>query len=160
MPEAGPTAFGAPHDRARPLVVLAFDVGARRIGVARGDTLTRSTAPLGSVGTRSGVPHWTEIEALVREWQPGRLVVGLPYNVDGSDSRQTIAARAFARELARRHAVPVELVDERYSSLEAQERLRAARRSGSRARRVSKADVDAAAACIILERWLSGGPSG
>ena len=81
-------------------------------------------------------------------------IVGLPYNVDGTEGDLAAAARGFASELARRHALPVELVDERYSSLEAGERLRAARVSGRRTRRVAAADLDAAAAGIILERWF------
>jgi putative Holliday junction resolvase len=82
-------------------------------------------------------------------------VVGLPYNVDGSDSGQTLAARSFAAELERRYGLEVAMVDERYSSLEALARLKSARESGSRRRRVAKSDIDAAAACVILERWFS-----
>ena len=91
----------------------------------------------------------------MRDWQPSILVVGLPYNVDDSESDITGAARGFANELAERYALPVRLIDERYSSLEAGSRLKAARESGLRKRRVAKADVDAAAACIILERWFT-----
>ena len=95
------------------------------------------------------------IESLLREWQPALAVVGLPYNVDGSDSVMTQAARQFAAELERRSRLPVILVDERYSSREAEARLKSARASGLRRRRVAKADVDAAAACVILERWFT-----
>jgi putative holliday junction resolvase len=95
------------------------------------------------------------IAAQLREWQPNLAVVGLPYNVDGSESSMTTAARGFAAELAKRHALEVVLVDERYSSQEAEARLKSARESGLRRRRVAKADVDAAAACVILERWFS-----
>jgi putative pre-16S rRNA nuclease len=91
----------------------------------------------------------------MRDWQPAILVVGLPYNVDGSEGAATGAARDFASELANRYAVPVQLIDERYSSREAETRLREARASGLRKRRVAKSDVDAAAACIILERWFT-----
>ena len=97
------------------------------------------------------------IETLLREWQPALAVVGLPYNVDGSDSAMTQAAREFAAELQRRYRLPVVLVDERYSSREAEARLKSARESGLRRRRVVKADVDAAAACVILERWFTEG---
>jgi putative Holliday junction resolvase len=138
-----------------PRIVLAFDFGHRRIGVACGDTVSRTAAPHGTVATGSGGPRWEEIEALLREWQPALSVVGLPYNVDGSDSAMTAAARNFAAELERRYRLPVALVDERYSSREAQATLKAARESGLRRRRVAKADVDAAAACVILERWFS-----
>ena len=137
-----------------PRIVLAFDFGRRRIGVACGDTVSRTAAPLAAVPAGASGPRWQEIDALLREWQPALAVGGLPYNVDGSDSAMTTAAREFAAELARRLGLPVTLVDERYSSREAEGRLKEARESGLRRRRVAKADVDAAAACIILERWF------
>ena len=136
-------------------LVLAFDFGLRRIGVACGDTLSRSAKPLEAVPAGPAGPQWPRIEALVREWQPGLAVVGLPYNVDGSESGMTAAARAFAAELGARSGLAVELVDERYSSLEAESMLRDARESGARRRRVARADIDAAAACVILERWIT-----
>jgi putative Holliday junction resolvase len=138
-----------------PRVVLAFDFGQRRIGVACGDTVSRTAAPLEAVPAGSSGPRWEAIEALLREWQPALAVVGLPYNVDGSDSAITQAAREFAAELERRCRLPVALVDERYSSREAEAKLKSERESGLRRRRVVKADVDAAAACIILERWFT-----
>jgi putative Holliday junction resolvase len=139
----------------RPKIVLAFDFGLRRIGVACGDTLSRSASALKAVPVNSKGPSWEAIDALMRDWQPDMAVVGLPYNVDGSDGSMTSAARGFAAELARRYTMEVALVDERYSSLEAESRLKSARESGLRRRRVAKADVDAAAACVILERWFS-----
>jgi len=138
-----------------PQVVVAFDFGHRRIGVACGDTLTRAAAPICTVAANEGVPRWEEIALLLRDLQPSLVVVGLPYNVDGSESGMTGAARSFAAELARRFAVEIAMVDERYSSRDAEERLRAARASGLKRRRVVKADVDAAAACVILDRWFS-----
>jgi putative Holliday junction resolvase len=146
MPEA--------RDGRAPKLVLAFDYGQRRIGVACGDTLSGTAAPLAAVLAGPAGPRWASIDALVRDWQPALAVVGLPYNTDGTESGMTGAARAFAVELERRYRLPVELIDERYSSLEAQQRLRGARESGVRKRRVSKADVDAGAACVILERWI------
>jgi putative Holliday junction resolvase len=138
-----------------PRVVLAFDFGHRRIGVACGDTVSRAAAPLVAVPAGPGGPRWEAIDSLMRDWQPALLVVGLPYNVDGSDSAMTLAARGFAAELAQRHLKQVVLVDERYSSQEAEARLKSQRESGLRRRRVVKADVDAAAACVILDRWFS-----
>jgi putative Holliday junction resolvase len=140
--------------RSGPRIVLAFDFGLRRIGVACGDTLSRSASPLHPVPAGPGGPRWEIIAALLREWQPNLAVVGLPYNVDGSDSKMTEAARGFAAELERRFQLEVAMVDERYSSLEAEARLKSARESGLRRRRVARADVDAAAACVILERWF------
>jgi putative Holliday junction resolvase len=142
-------------ESSRPKIVLAFDFGLRRIGVACGDTVSRSASALQAVPADSGTPRWPAIASLMRDWQPDMAVVGLPYNVDGSDSGMTGAARSFAAELARRYGLEVAMVDERYSSLEAEARLKSARESGLRRRRVAKSDVDAAAACVILERWFS-----
>jgi putative Holliday junction resolvase len=140
---------------ATPQIVLAFDFGLRRIGVACGDTVSRTAAPQGTVPMDARGPRWQAIDALLRDWQPALGIVGLPYNVDGSDSAMTLAAREFAADLGRRFGLETILVDERYSSLEAATRLKSARASGVRRRRVAKADVDAAAACVILERWFT-----
>jgi putative holliday junction resolvase len=151
MPE--PAAPTSAADKAR--VILAFDFGRRRIGVACGDTISRTASPLGPVPASASGPRWEIIAALLRDWQPDLAVVGLPYNVDGTQSAMTGAARGFAAELATRHALEVIMVDERYSSQEAQARLKSARESGLRRRRVAKSDIDAAAACVILERWFT-----
>jgi putative Holliday junction resolvase len=137
-----------------PRLVVAFDFGRRRIGVACGDTLSRTARPLAALNNSPAHPPWEAIETLLREWQPALMVVGLPYNADGSESAMSATVRAFAAELVRRYALEVRLVDERYSSLEAGSRLKAARQAGVRKRRVGKADIDAAAACVILERWF------
>jgi len=138
-------------------LVVAFDYGRRRIGVACGDTLSQSARPLTVIANDAAGPRWDSVAAVLRDWQPALIVVGLPYNVDDSESSMSGAARVFARELGARFALEVRLVDERYSSLEAQSRLRSERESGARKRKVAKADVDAAAACIILERWFIEG---
>jgi len=140
---------------AAPQIVLAFDFGQRRIGVACGDTVSRGASHARALACPSqGIP-WEAVDALIREWRPSVLVVGLPYNVDDSESAAAARARSFAGALAARYALPVELVDERYSSMEAVDRLRQARASGLRKRRVAKSDVDAVAARVILERWFS-----
>ncbi len=87
---------------------------------------------------------------------PRLLVVGAPYNADGSPGALAPAARRFATELGRRFGLPVNMVDERWSSLEASEALKAQRSSGERRKRVRKEDIDSAAAAVILERWLMG----
>jgi putative holliday junction resolvase len=154
MPEAEASRGDAPGTAA-PQIVLAFDFGQRRIGVACGDTVSRSASHASALTGRShGVP-WEAVDAVIREWRPGVLVVGLPYNVDDSESAAAARARSFAGALAARYALPVELVDERYSSMEALDRLKQARASGLRKRRVAKSDVDAGAARVILERWFS-----
>jgi putative holliday junction resolvase len=162
MPEPAAPEPAAPEPAAperpasgAPRIVMAFDFGHRRIGVACGDTVSRTAAPQGAVPVGLGGPRWQVIDALLREWQPALVVVGLPYNVDGSDSAMTSDARSFANDLTRRYLLQVVLVDERYSSREAEARLKSARESGLRRRRIVKADVDAAAACVVLERWFT-----
>lgn len=138
--------------------VLAFDFGLKRIGIASGDTLTRTAAPRPAVLVKSGRPDWISIERHVQALGPRQLVVGAPYNVDGSPGTLAPAARRFAAELERRFGLPVNMVDERYSSLEAAQTLNTQRAKGERRRRVSREHIDSAAAAVILERWLSGDP--
>jgi len=143
---------------ATPEIIIGLDFGLRRIGVAVGDSLTRSARPLSalSVSGRNGPDEndWQRLAALLKQHAPSRLVVGCPYNVDGSEHALTGKARRFAQELGERHGLPVELVDERYSSLEAEAALRERRGSGQRGR-IDRGSIDSAAAAIILERWFS-----
>jgi len=132
-------------------VYLAFDYGLKRIGVAVGDSLTRSARPLPSL---SGPPDWPAIRRLATEWRPAALVVGLPLDEDGAEQAITGPARRFAAELGRQLQLPVHQTDERYSSRAADDALREARSSGRMVRRVRKGDRDAQAARIILEQWL------
>ena len=97
-----------------PQLVLAFDFGRRRIGVACGDTLSRTASPLAAIPNTAAGPSWESVDSLMRDWQPDRIVVGLPYNADGSESGMSGTVRVFADELGRRYALPVGLVDERY----------------------------------------------
>ncbi|HEV8018827.1 MAG TPA: Holliday junction resolvase RuvX [Steroidobacteraceae bacterium] len=140
----------------RAKVVLAFDFGLKRIGIASGDTLTRSATPRGTASVSRTGPDWEAIAREVRALAPGLLVVGAPYNADGSEATLQAAVRRFAAELERRFGLPVHLVDERFSSLEASAALKAQRASGQRRRRVQRADVDSAAAAVILGRFLQG----
>ena len=135
-------------------IVLALDFGLRRIGIASGDTLTRSARPRGIIGNGPAGPDWSALQKLIDDLRPTRLAVGEPYNADGSESPLTGTARRFAAELQQRCSLPVDLIDERWSSQDAEERLRTARASGLRGRRVTAADVDATAAAVILERWF------
>jgi len=137
-------------------VALAFDFGARRIGLAVGDTLTRSAVARGAIAVHAGGPDWAAIRRAVAANAPHVLVVGTPYNVAGGETAMTTRARQFAADLAAHCALPVEQVDERYSSIEASARLKAERASGERRRRLRKEDIDSAAAVVILQRWLEG----
>ena len=134
-------------------LILAFDFGERRIGVAIGNTGTRTATAVGVLPAR-GTPDWEAVTRCVRQWSPDRAVVGLPYNMDGSETVLTAACRQFAAELSKRYQLPVDLVDERLTSSAAQADLRDARRSGARRRRIRREDIDANAARLILETWL------
>ncbi len=143
---------------ATPEVVLAFDFGLRRIGVAIGDTLTASARPLQAVHVDGSLNEadWQRLLELPRRHAARRIVVGCPYNVDGSVQALTMQAREFAHSLGTRSALPVHLVDERYSSLEAEQALRERRAAGTRRARIDRAAIDSAAAAVILERWFAG----
>ncbi len=140
---------------ARPETVLAFDYGRRRIGVAVGQQVTGSASALGTLDNGAGGVDWPRLDALIADWRPARLLVGLPKRADGSPGELADAIGEFCERLGR-YGLPVTTVDERYSSLEAERALREGRRAGRR-RRVTKGDVDAAAAAVIAERWLAGG---
>src|SRR5215470_3523755 len=140
----------------RAQTVLAFDYGLKRIGIAAGDTLTCTAAPRTAVAVGHEGPDWQAIAGEVRALAPALLVVGAPYNADGSEGTLTAAARSFAAELESRFALPVQLVDERFSSLEANEALKTQRASGARRRRIARTDIDSAAAAVILGRFLRG----
>jgi putative Holliday junction resolvase len=133
--------------------VLGFDVGARRIGVAVGNTLSLTARALTVVDVREDAPDWDRIDRLLAEWRPTRLVVGEPLTLDGAEQAATERARRFADELHRRSGIAVDLVDERSSSREADRRFAERRRRGE-ARRRDAASLDAVAAEIIVERWL------
>lgn len=130
--------------------LLGFDFGPRKIGVAIGQTITRSASPLVTLRSRRDKPDWERIEQLVRAWRPSAAVVGLPFNMDDTEATGAPGARHFARQLQGRFGLPVYLVDERLTSLEARRRL------GRGTTRPGGIDaVDAVAAKLILETWLS-----
>jgi putative Holliday junction resolvase len=147
-----------PDPVTRQWTALAFDYGHKRIGVAAGDSVTRRARPVTTLEVGGAGIDWKRIEALVAEWQPAVLVVGVPLNADDSPGELARDAQRFARGLRRFQGLPVDLIDERFSSLEAADALKDARASGRRKRRVQRAAVDAAAACVILERWFAQAP--
>lgn len=142
-----------PETDGAPIILLAFDYGKRRIGVAVGQQVTGSASPVGTADNTASGPDWRVIDRWVGEWLPGLLVVGMPWHADGTPSPMTEEARSFAESLSR-YKLPVAEVDERYSSVEATEQLRAARAEGRRGR-IRKESIDAAAAVLIAERWLA-----
>lgn len=134
--------------------VLAFDYGARRIGVATGNRITRSARPLAALAACAGKPDWCRIDALLAEWQPESVVVGLPLTLAGTEQAVTRGARTFAAAIGDRSGLPVHLFDERHTSQEAARRFAGQRAAGD-ARRRDAANIDSLAACVILEGWLA-----
>ena len=140
-------------DTSRAETILAFDFGLRRIGVAVGQSVTESASPLGIVSNYESGPDQNRITALVNEWQPARLVVGMPAHADGSPSEMQSHVRRFIETLAE-YKLPIDTVDERYTSIEAEATLKNARAAGTRGR-ISKESIDSAAAVFIAERYLA-----
>lgn len=136
--------------------VLGFDYGARRIGVASGNRISQSARPLPALLSHKREPDWPRIDALLSEWKPEALVVGLPLTLDGGEQAITRGARAFADALGQRSGLMVHLVDERHTSQEAARRFASQRASGS-ARRRDAGNIDSVAAAVILESWLQIG---
>ena len=130
--------------------VLAFDFGTRRVGVAVGNTLTRTAQPLQTIDAANAHTRSASIAALVDEWRPQRLVVGLPVHADGTEHAMTVRARAFAHDLERRFALPVALADERYTSALARHALSTSGRGG----RADRGLGDQLAAQMILQAWF------
>jgi len=120
--------------------LLAFDFGTRRTGVATGNSLLRRGQPLKTL-TVQGEARFDAIGALIKEWQPDALVVGVPFHPDGAEHDNTRRARRFARQLHGRFGLPVHEVDERYTTVEALSQ--------------GAPDADAAAAALILEQFLN-----
>jgi len=133
---------------------LVFDFGTRKIGVASANRVSGTATPLTTLAASDGVPDWREIATMIRDWQPEVLVVGLPRNTDGTDSVMTQLARQFGSWLTRKSGLPVEEIDERYTSTEAEAVLRDQRRDGMRTRRVRPEDVDLMAARLMAETWV------
>ena len=130
--------------------ILCFDFGERYVGVAVGDTVTRIAHPLQTLDAEAAAARFAAIGKLVSEWQPGRLVVGLPLSLEGEEHELTRRARRFARQLEGRFGLPVALADERLSSTDAEARLREAGRGGRR----DKDLVHPVAAQIILQAYF------
>lgn len=134
---------------------LAFDYGERRIGVALASRSSGTASAIKTIDAKQGTPDWSQLDALVAEWQPAVIVVGVPYNMDDSESPMTARARGFAELLGNRYQLPVETIDERLTSAEAAMELREQRRHGVRTRRLRRGDIDRHSARLIAESWLA-----
>ena len=134
--------------------VLAFDFGLQRIGVAVGEPELGTAHPLAGVAAQSASGRFSAIARLVNEWQPTRFVVGRPLGEDGAPHDMTRRAERFARQLNGRFSVPVELVDERFSSTAAESRVRAAAGALRSSRLARARALDSYAAQLILEQYF------
>ena len=130
--------------------LLAFDYGTKNIGVACGQTISGTANSLPPLKAKDGIPDWAQVEKIIKEWQPDLTLIGLPLNMDDSESELSVRARKFANRLHGRFAIKIEMVDERLSSFEAKGEVM--RRHGSRDYKNNP--VDSIAARLILESWL------
>lgn len=133
------------------ITVLAFDFGTRSIGVAVGQSLTQSASPLAALKAKDGQPQWHLVSSLLDTWQPQLCVVGLPYNMDGTEQELTQLARKFANRLHGRFGVQVVLQDERLTTASAKEELFA--EHGYRG--LAKDKIDSVSACLIAEDYFN-----
>jgi putative Holliday junction resolvase len=133
-------------------LLLAFDYGLKRIGVATGNALTRTASPLTTL-TAANEPPWQAIDALIADWQPDLIVIGRP----GSEADPSLLAALgeFIEQLKARYAIEIDEVDESYTSTAAEESLRAGRSKGIYNRRVARGQIDQHAACLIAEQWMN-----
>jgi putative holliday junction resolvase len=131
--------------------LLGFDFGMKNIGIAVGQELTSTANPLTAIKARDGIPDWSQIEKLLKEWQPDLLIVGLPLNMDGTEQEMTAAAKRFGNRLNGRFNIPVEWQDERLTTYEALDQMGIRSKMDSRQR----SDVDQLSAQLILQSWLN-----
>ena len=131
--------------------IMAFDFGTQKMGIAIGQSTIESANPLPLFVMKDGIPDWNQLLKLVKEWQPNLFLVGLPLNMDDSESELSLRARKFARRLKHRLNMPVWMVDERLSSREAREQIKSYQQQG-RAKRVA---TDNVVACLLIESWFN-----
>lgn len=131
---------------------LAFDFGMKRIGVAVGQGITKTARPLEYIHAKDGIPDWIIVEKIIDKWRPEKLIVGVPFNMDGTEQEITYCARNFAKRLLNHFNVPIIMVDERLTTKEARSQL--FENGGYKA--LKKGEIDSMAAKIMLEDWLNG----
>ena len=134
-------------------VVIAFDFGLKRTGVAVGNTVTGSATPECTLKSKDELPDWDGITKLFKEWQPSQIVVGMPTELDGSENPLKKRIERFCNQIQGRYNIAVDQENEQFTSIEAAQRLKQLRQNG-RKQKVSKDEVDKIAAAIILENWM------
>lgn len=134
-----------------PKILIAFDFGMKRIGMAVGQTITKQARPLETLAAKNGEPDWPTLDKLMKKWRPDALVIGIPLNMDGSEQLITHAARQFAALLQQRFNLPVYEIDERLTTKDAREHLFT--QGGYKA--LQGGQVDQVAAQLMLQNWFN-----
>lgn len=148
MLDDGATESAQPSDQ--PQRVMAFDFGSQKMGVAFGQALLGTASPLPLLPMKDGIPNWDQLLKLIQDWQPDACLVGLPLNMDDSESELSRRARKFARRLRHQTNLPVWMVDERLSTRDARERVTQI----GQTRRGKLPSADAMAAVLLAETWF------
>ncbi len=130
--------------------IIAFDFGLARIGVAVGQPITQTANPLDTLKAKDGIPNWDLVGKLFKEWKPSKIVIGEPFNMDGTDQEITKRARKFANQIHGRFGLQVEMLDERLTSAAAREELF----EFGGYQKLKKSQIDSIAAALILESWF------
>lgn len=134
-----------------PRILLGFDFGMKRIGVAIGQTVTQTARPLMTLSSKQGVPNWNTVDSLIKKWLPDVIVVGIPLNMDGTEQPISHHARDFAASLREKFKIVVHEMDERLTTKDARERLFI--QGGFKA--LQDGQVDQVAAQLILQNWFA-----
>ena len=134
------------------VTALAFDYGLSNIGAAYGQSLTGQANELTPINARDGIPKWEDIDILLKEWRPSIVVVGLPLNMDDSESELCVRARKFGRRLHGRFSVEITFMDERLSTFDAKQEAKLRGHKGN----YKQNPIDSIAARLILESWFAG----
>lgn len=136
-----------------PKTVLGFDFGMKYIGVAIGQSITKTASPLTTLLAKDGIPKWDEIQSLINHWHPHHLVVGIPLNMDGTEQPITLCARRFKNRLVEKFRLPTDTIDERLTTWEAKNR--ALLEAKQRDLKIADNDIHGLAAMILIEQWMS-----
>ena len=130
--------------------IIGFDFGQKRIGVAIGNNISKSAQALITIESTSSNQKFEVIQKIMDEWQPVSIVVGMPFNVDGSEHKVTNLCKKFAKQLEQKYALPIHLIDERYTSIEASYEIQDKKIDLKK----KKLLIDQIAAKIILQSYL------
>lgn len=130
--------------------ILGIDFGRARIGVAVGQTITNTATPIATIKAKNGVPHWQQLDAIIKKWRPATIIIGLPIDAAGQQTDSTKQAHAFGVDIHQRYKINVEYINEAYSTRQARWELSELKQGN-----VNHIKVDAIAASIILETWMS-----